>query len=242
MEIIPAIDIRSGRWVRVYQGGYGRETIFADDPVEVARRWQDEGATRLHVVDLDGAREGSPVNAGLVGRIVAAVRVPVQVGGGIREMPAIRRYRDSGIDRLVLGTVALKDRVLLSKAVAEQGQRIVVGVDARTGVVAVEGWEEETRLSASELMAELAGLGVARFIYTDTARDGTLEGPNIRAIEGLVAGLKVPVIYAGGVSAVDDLVRLASLGLEGAIVGKALYTGHVVLREALEVLGSGQPA
>jgi len=242
MEIIPAIDIRGGRCVRLYQGDYGRETVFADDPVEVARRWQDEGATRLHVVDLDGAREGSPVNAELVGRIAAAARVPVQVGGGIREMPAIRRYLDAGVDRVVLGTAAVKDRALLSQALAEHGQRIVVGVDARAGMVAVEGWEEQTQVAAAELMAERAGLGVSRFIYTDTARDGTLEGPDLRAIEGLVARAKVPVIYAGGVSRVDDLVRLASLGLEGAIVGKALYTGDVVLREALEVLGSGQPA
>jgi phosphoribosylformimino-5-aminoimidazole carboxamide ribotide isomerase len=242
MEIIPAVDIRGGRCVRLYQGDYGRETVFADDPVEVACRWQDEGATRLHVVDLDGAREGRPTNAELVGRIVAAVRVPVQVGGGLREMPAIRRYLDAGVDRVVLGTAAVKDRALLAEALAEAGQRIVVSVDARSGQVTVEGWEEETRLGAAELMSELAGLGVCRFIYTDTARDGTLEGPNLRAIEGLVARVSVPVIYAGGVSGVDDLVRLASLGLEGAIVGKALYTGDVVLREALEVLGSGQPA
>lgn len=242
MEIIPAIDIRGGRCVRLYQGDYGRETVFADDPVEVARRWQEEGAARLHVVDLDGARQGSPVNAELVGRVVAAVRVPVQVGGGIREMPAIRRYLEAGVDRVVLGTVAVKDRALLSRALAEHGQRIVVGVDARTGMVAVEGWEEQTQLAAAELIAELAGLGVCRFIYTDTARDGTLEGPNFAAIESLLARVRMPVIYAGGVSGVDDLVRLASLGLEGAIVGKALYTGHVVLREALEVLGSGQPA
>ena len=242
MEIIPAIDIRGGRCVRLYQGDYDRETVFSDDPVEVARRWQDEGATRLHVVDLDGAREGSPVNAELVGRIVAAVRVPVQVGGGIREMPAIRRYLDAGVDRVVLGTAAVKDRALLSEALAEHGQRIVVSVDARAGQVAVQGWKQETQLAAADLMAELARLGVSRFIYTDAARDGTLEGPNLRAIEGLLARVSVPLIYAGGVSAVDDLVGLASLGLEGAIVGKALYTGHVVLREALEVLGSGQPA
>ena len=242
MEIIPAIDIRGGRCVRLYQGDYGRETVFADDPVEMARRWQDEGATRLHVVDLDGAREGSPVNAELVERIAAVARVPVQVGGGLREMPAIRRYLDAGVDRVVLGTAAVKDRDLLSKALAEHNRRIVVGVDARTGVVAVEGWKKHTQLAAADLMAELAGMGVSRFIYTDTTRDGTLEGPDLRAIEGLLGRVNVPLIYAGGVSGVDDLVRLASLGLEGAIVGKALYTGHVVLREALEVLGSGQPA
>jgi len=237
MEIVPAIDIRGGRCVRLYQGDFGRETVFADDPVEVARRWQDEGAPRLHVVDLDGAREGWPMNAELVGRIVAVAHVPVQVGGGLRDKPAIQRYLDTGVDRVVLGTAAVKDRALLAEALAEHGQQIVVAVDARVGVVAIEGWEEETQLAAVELMSELADLGVPRFIYTDALRDGTLLGPNFPAIESLTARVSVPVIYAGGVSSIDDLVRLASLGLEGAIVGQALYTRGVVLREALEVLG-----
>jgi phosphoribosylformimino-5-aminoimidazole carboxamide ribotide isomerase len=242
MELVPAVDIRGGRCVRLYQGDYGRETVFADDPVEVARRWQDEGAPRLHVVDLDGAREGWPVNAELVGRIVAVASVPVQVGGGLRDMPAIQRYLEMGVDRVVLGTAAVKDRALLAGALAEHGQRIVVSVDARAGQVAVQGWEQETQLAAAALIAELTTLGVPRFVYTDTARDGTLEGPNFAAIGGLMAGVGAPVIYAGGVSSIDDLVRLAPLGLEGAIVGKALYTRDIILREALEVLGTGQPA
>jgi phosphoribosylformimino-5-aminoimidazole carboxamide ribotide isomerase len=242
MELIPAVDIRGGRCVRLYQGDYGRETVFADDPVEMARRWQDEGARRLHVVDLDGAREGRPANADIVERIVAVARVPVQVGGGLRDMPAIRRYLDSGIDRVVLGTAAVKDRALLGEALTAYGPRIVVSVDARAGQVAVQGWQQEAHLAAAELMSELAGLGVSRFIYTDTVRDGTLEGPDFQAIETLVAGVSQPVIYAGGISGIDDLVRLASVGLEGAIVGQALYTRDVVLREALEVLGTGQPA
>ena len=241
MEIVPAIDIRGGRCVRLYQGDYGRETVYADDPVEMARRWQDEGAPRLHVVDLDGARDGLPTNAELVARIVAVARVPVQVGGGLRDMPAIQRYLGTGVDRAVLGTAAVKDRTLLAEALAEYGQRIVVSVDARAGQVAVQGWEQQTQLAAAELMSELANLGVSRFIYTDTARDGTLEGPNFQAIESLTARVGVPVIYAGGVSSIDDLVRLASLGLEGAIVGQALYTRDVVLREALEVLGTALP-
>jgi len=242
MELLPAIDIRGGRCVRLYQGDYGRETVFADDPVEVARRWQDEGAPRLHVVDLDGAREGRPVNAELVRRIVAVASVPVQVGGGLRDMPAIQRYLDAGVDRVVLGTAAVKDRALLAEALAQYGQRIVVSVDARAGRVAVQGWEQETQQAAAALIAELTALGVPRFVYTDTARDGTLEGPNFAAIGSLVAGVRAPVIYAGGVSSIDDLVRLAPLGLEGAIVGKALYTRDVILREALEVLGTGRPA
>ena len=237
MELIPAIDIRGGRCVRLYQGDFGRETVFGDDPVEVARRWQDEGAARIHVVDLDGAREGRPVNAETVGRIVAAARVPIQVGGGLRDEPAIQRYLDAGVDRVVLGTAAVKDRAFLTEALAEHGPHIVVAVDARAGQVTLEGWGEETQLSAEELLGELAALGVPRFVYTDTLRDGTLQGPNFPAIESLMAEVNVPVIYAGGVSNMNDLVRLASLGLEGAIVGQALYTGDVVLREALEVLG-----
>ena len=236
MEIIPAIDIRGRRCVRLYQGDFGRETVFADDPVEVAGRWQDEGAGRLHVVDLDGARDGRPVNADIVRRIVAAVRVPVEVGGGLRNRPSIERYLDTGVDRVVLGTAAVKDRALLTEVLAEHAQRIVVGVDARQGVVAIEGWQKETPLTAAELVSELAALGVARVIYTDALRDGTLEGPNFPAIENLMAKASVPVIYAGGVSSIGDLTRLASLGLEGAIVGKALYTRDLDLREALEVL------
>lgn len=237
MELVPAIDIRGGRCVRLYQGDFGRETVFADDPVEVARRWQDEGAARIHVVDLDGAREGRPVNAEVVGRIVAAARVPVQVGGGLRDRPSIQRYLETGVDRVVLGTAAVKDRAFLAEALAEHGPHVVVALDARAGQVALEGWKEETQLPAERLLSELAALGVPRFIYTDTLRDGTLEGPNFAAIESVMAGVSAPVIYAGGVSSIDDLVRLASLGLEGTIIGKALYTGDVVLREALEVLG-----
>ena len=242
MEIVPAVDIRGGRCVRLYQGDFGRETVFADDPVEVACRWQDEGAHRLHVVDLDGARDGWPVNADLVRRIVATVRVPVQVGGGLRDRPSIERYLDAGVNRVVLGTAAVKDRALLTEVLAEHAQQIVVAVDARQGVVAIEGWQEETPLAAVELVRELAVLGVTRVIYTDALRDGTLEGPNFPAIENLMARASVPVIYAGGVSSIADLTRLASLGLEGAIVGKALYTKDLDLQEALEVLSpAGRP-
>ncbi len=236
MEIVPAIDIRGGRCVRLYQGDFGRETVFADDPVEVAGRWQDEGAPRLHVVDLDGAREGWPVNAELVRRIVAAARVPVQVGGGLRDRPSIERYLETGADRVVMGTAAVKDRALLAETLAEHRQRVVVAVDARVGVVAIEGWQEETHLAAVELISDLTDLGVVRFIYTDALRDGTLQGPNFPAIEGLMAKASVPIMYAGGVSSIGDLTRLASLGLEGAVIGKALYTKALDLREAQEAL------
>jgi phosphoribosylformimino-5-aminoimidazole carboxamide ribotide isomerase len=236
MEIIPAVDIRGGRCVRLYQGDFQRETVFGDDPVAVALSWQEAGATRLHVVDLDGAREGRPVNARVIGHLIEALLIPVEVGGGLRDRRSIDLYLEAGANRVVLGTAAVKDPALLAEAIAEHGQRIVVGVDARVGMVAVEGWREETPLAAAELMSELAAKGVPRFIYTDALRDGTLQGPDFAAVEAVLARVGVPVIYAGGVSNIADLVRLASLPLEGAIIGQALYTGAVDFQQALKVL------
>jgi phosphoribosylformimino-5-aminoimidazole carboxamide ribotide isomerase len=236
MEIISAIDIRHGRCVRLYQGDYGKETVYAEDPVAVARGWQEAGTPRLHVVDLDGAREGWPVNADLVSRIVQAVTIPVQVGGGVRDRQAIEGYLETAVDRVILGTAAVKDRDLLAQALDRHGQRIVVSVDAKVGVVAIEGWREETSVAAVELIANLTELGVRRFIYTDVLRDGTLKGPNFAAAEEVVNAVSVPIIYAGGISSIDHLVRLARVGVEGAIVGQALYTGEVDLRKAQEAL------
>jgi phosphoribosylformimino-5-aminoimidazole carboxamide ribotide isomerase len=236
MEIIPAVDIRGGRCVRLYQGDFQRETVFGDDPVAVALSWQEAGATRLHVVDLDGAREGWPVNARVIGHLIEALLIPVEVGGGLRDRRSIDLYLEAGANRVVLGTAAVKDPALLADAIAEHGQRIVVGVDARVGMVAVEGWREETPLAAAELMSELAAKGVSRFIYTDALRDGTLQGPDFAAVEAVLARVSVPVIYAGGVSNIADLVRLAYLPLEGAIIGQALYTGAVDFQQALKAL------
>jgi phosphoribosylformimino-5-aminoimidazole carboxamide ribotide isomerase len=236
MQIIPAVDIRGGQCVRLYQGDFQRETVFGDDPVAVARSWQEAGATRLHVVDLDGAREGRPVNASVICPLIQAVSIPVQVGGGLRDRQSIDRYLTAGADRVVLGTAAVKDPSLLAEAIAAHGERIVVAVDARVGMVAIEGWREETPLAAAELMSELAAEGVPRFIYTDALRDGTLQGPDFAAVEAVLARVDRPVIYAGGVSTIADLVRLASLGVEGAIVGQALYTRAVDFQQALEVL------
>jgi phosphoribosylformimino-5-aminoimidazole carboxamide ribotide isomerase len=236
MEIVPAVDIRGGRCVRLYQGDFQRETVFGEDPVAVARSWQEAGATRLHVVDLDGAREGRPANAQVIRRLIEGLSIPVQVGGGLRDRQSIDQYVKAGADRVVLGTAAVKDPSLLAEAIAEHGERIVVAVDARVGVVAIEGWQEETPLAAAELMSELAAKGVPRFIYTDALRDGTLQGPDFAALEAVLARVGVPVIYAGGISSTADLVRLASLAVEGAIVGQALYTGAVDFQEALKAL------
>ncbi len=241
MEIIPAIDIRGGRCVRLVQGDYDRETVFADDPAAAAWRWRDAGAKRLHVVDLDGAREGRAVNADSVWRILAAVDVPVQLGGGLRDLETVGGYLEAGVERVVLGTAAVKDQALLASALARFPGRIVVGVDARDGIVVTEGWRDASGITASDLVQQLTGMGVPRVIYTDTLRDGTLTEPNLAALEALLsdpeiraAGLQI--IYSGGVSTIDHLRRLAETGVEGAIVGRALYTGDIDLAEALAAI------
>jgi len=243
LEIIPAIDIRGGRCVRLEQGDYDRETVFADDPVAVAKRWEAAGARRLHVVDLDGARDGRPGNEEIFGKIVGAASVPVQVGGGIRDIAVMQRYLDTGADRVILGTAAVKDQTTLINAVTLFRERIVVGVDARGGLVATDGWLETSTLPATELIKELSEMGVSRIIYTDILRDATLTGPNFGAIAELlefISGLPSPVsvIVAGGLSSVEDLVRLSELPVEGAIVGKAIYTGDIDLAAALQAVNT----
>lgn len=243
MEIIPAIDIRDGKCVRLDQGDFAREIVFSDDPVAVARRWEADGATRIHVVDLDGAREGRPVMADLIARVIAAVGVPVEVGGGIRDVLTVKHYISSNADRVVLGTAAVKDEATLVNALALYPGRIVVGVDARDGIVMTEGWLEASEVTAIDLVRQLSALGVRRVIYTDISHDGMLGGPNFESIAALAAqarafAVPVAVVAAGGVSSVEHLQRLADLGVEGAIVGKALYTGAINLREALAALGA----
>ncbi len=243
MEIIPAIDIRGGRCVRLEQGDYDRETVFGDDPVAIAKRWQDTGARRLHVVDLDGAREGRPQNEDAIRAILASAVKPAQIGGGIRDIATIQGYLDAGADRVVLGTAAVKDQTTLMNAIVLFRERIVVGVDARGGVVATGGWLETSAVSATDLVKQLSEMGVARIVYTDILRDATLTGPNFEAVAGLleaISGLPSPVsvIVAGGVSSIDDLRRLSALDVEGAIVGKAIYTGNIDLAEAIAAVGS----
>lgn len=243
MEIIPAIDIRGGRCVRLEQGDYGRETVFGDDPVSVAVRWQEAGASRLHVVDLDGAREGRPVNVDVVLRILSRVSVPVQLAGGIRDIGAIHRYLEGGADRVVMGTAAVKDETTLLNAVTLFRERIVVSVDAREGIVRTEGWTERSDVAAADLVCRLSEMGVARVVYTDIAADGMLAGPNFQAIGELlegVAGLPAPVavIAAGGISSIEHIRRLAGMGVEGVILGRAIYTGAIDLRAAIAALAS----
>ncbi len=235
MEVIPAIDIRGGRCVRLHQGDYALETVFDDDPVAVAQRWVEQGATRIHVVDLDGAREGAQANAALVRAIAEASPCPVQTGGGIRDLATLRATLDGGVQRVALGTAAVKDPAFLREAIALAGDRVFVSVDARDGYVRTEGWTEATQLEVGAFIDELVRLGVVRIVYTDIARDGAMQGPNLEAYAGLVARGDVAVIAAGGVTTVEDVRHLAECGVEGAIIGRAIYTGDIALPAAIEV-------
>ena len=236
MEIIPAIDLKGGRCVRLYQGDYSRETIFSDNPVEVARHWQSLGAQRLHIVDLDGAAKGKPQHSLIIESIAHSVQVPLQLGGGLRSIDAIAQAFDLGVARVVIGTAAVEDQTLVQEACRRFGNLIIVGIDARDGYVATRGWKEGTKVTATELAWRMAHVGVGRFIYTDIARDGTLTEPNFDAIAELVKQVEVPVIAAGGISSIEHLERLSQIGVEGAIVGRALYTGNIDLKRALDVV------
>ena len=232
MDIIPAVDILGGRCVRLLRGDYGAETVFDADPVAAARRWVQAGATRLHVVDLDGARSGEPVNFNLVAAI-GRLGVPVQAGGGIRSAAAVARHRAAGIDRVVLGTAAVRDQALVEALCREHGEAIVVSLDAREGLVATDGWTQTSGLGVVDLAETLVGAGVRRLIATDIARDGTVTEPNYDALRRLVAAVAVPVIASGGVAKVAQIAALAEAGAEAAIIGRALYNGQVDLAAAV---------
>ena len=234
MIILPAIDIKDGRCVRLYQGDYAKVTTYDTDPVQVALRWQEAGASWLHVVDLDGAAEGYPVNRALIKSIRAATRLQIEVGGGMRSLEQIEQILGLGVERVVLGTVAITDRRLLQEALERWGERIVVGLDARDGWVAISGWRETSQIMATTLATELSASGVQRFIYTDIARDGALVGPNLKALQAMQRATACSLIASGGVSSLRDLQTLVALGVEGAIVGKALYTGDVDLATAIQ--------
>jgi phosphoribosylformimino-5-aminoimidazole carboxamide ribotide isomerase len=237
MEILPAIDLRNGHCVRLTQGDYDRETVFDDDPAAVAKRWVDQGARRLHVVDLDGARDGVRGNAEAVATIVKAVDVPIQLGGGVRDAAEALRLVDMGVDRVIIGTAAIEAPDEVQATVEDVGtEHVIVGVDAKDGMVQTRGWLEESEVTAIDLAQQMVELGVRRFIYTDTSRDGTLTHPNFDAVAELRANLRYPIIVAGGVASIDDLVGLAKLGVEGAISGMAIYSGALDLRRAIETI------
>ncbi|MFC1913868.1 1-(5-phosphoribosyl)-5-[(5-phosphoribosylamino)methylideneamino]imidazole-4-carboxamide isomerase [Chloroflexota bacterium] len=236
MEVIPAIDLRGGCCVRLYQGNYHEETVFSDDPLETALKWQSLGVPRIHIVDLDGAAAGELQNLPIVKEIAGAVLIPTQLGGGIRQLETIEEVLKAGVERVVLGTAAVENPDLVKQACRKYRESVVVGIDAREGYVATRGWLRETETSALELAEEMVQLGVRRFIYTDIMRDGTLTEPNFSAIGEMVEKARVPVIAAGGVSSVNHLKLLKKLGVEGAIVGKAIYTGDINLKKAIAAI------
>ena len=241
MIVIPAIDIRGGKCVRLLQGRADQQTIYADNPLEIAVNWERLGAPMLHVVDLDGAFEGTPQNASLIESILFNVRVPVQVGGGVRSPATVERYVGAGAARVILGTIAYHNFGLISELAEQYPGKIAIGIDAKGGLVAVDGWVHKTQMRAIDLAREYADSKVAAFIYTDVARDGMLTGPNVEAVRAFAQAVPIPVIASGGVGSVEDIRRLAAVrpALEGAIVGKALYTGDVFLPDALEAAAAG---
>jgi phosphoribosylformimino-5-aminoimidazole carboxamide ribotide isomerase len=236
--VFPAIDLRGGRCVRLKQGDFGRAKEYDADPVERAREWERRGAGAIHVVDLDGAKEGRPVQLGLIGEVARAVSVPLQVGGGIRALEDLRAAREVGASRVVVGTAAVEDRELRLRAVEEIGASLVVAVDARDGVVATHGWLSSSGVGVLELARELADDGVASVLYTDVARDGMDAGAALE--ETAAVARVVPTIASGGVRGVEDVLALAKIeGIVGAVVGTALYEGRVTLEELLEAARTG---
>lgn len=241
MIVYPAIDLRAGRCVRLVEGDFARETAYDADPAEAARRWADQGAAWLHVVDLDGAVVGEPVNRDAILRIRHAVDLAIELGGGLRLPEHLDAAFDLGIDRCILGTAALRSPDLVREAVDRWGDRIAVGLDARGGRLAVDGWLDQTDRLATTVAAELRTAGVAHFIYTDIARDGTLAGPNLPALSEMIATLGTGVIASGGIGALDDVRRVRDIGASGVIIGRGLYDGRVHLAAALAVASGADP-
>lgn len=236
MIILPAIDLKDGRCVRLEQGLMDRDTVYHDDPATQARIWQEQGGEYLHIVDLDGAFAGVPKNREAIQAIVAAIDIPAELGGGIRDLATIEAYLGLGIERVILGTVAKENPALVQEACRLFPRRIVVGIDAKDGLVAIRGWADVTEKKATELAKEMEGFGVAAIVYTDIARDGMMQGPNIEATKTLAESISIPVIASGGVSSLEDIRNLLAIeasGVSGVITGKAIYTGALDLRAAV---------
>jgi len=238
MIIIPAIDLKNGKCVRLSQGEMHRETVYSDSPVETALKWQSLGARRLHIVDLEGAVSGTPHNREAIRDICAAVDMHVELGGGIRDLETITGYLDDGVDSVILGTAAIKDPELRRKACQQYPGRIIIGIDARDGMVSVQGWTEDTATSAIDFARELDPAAVEAIVFTDISRDGMLTGPNIESTVALARAVPIPIIASGGISALEDIRRLLDVeqhGIMGAITGRALYTGDLDLAEAVAI-------
>lgn len=238
MLIIPAIDLRSGKCVRLVEGKLDQETIYSDDPVAQAKTWEDLGAKMIHLVDLDGAFTGSPKNLEVVKEILQAVKTPVELGGGIRDLATIKMLLEMGIERVILGTVAINHPELVKEACALYGDRVIVGIDSKNGFVAIEGWEATVEKTTVELALEMKAMGLKRVVFTDIRRDGTMKGPNLESTQELAEKTGLKVVASGGVSSIQDVRNLKALepfGVDSVIMGKALYTGDVKLEEALAI-------
>ena len=236
MRIYPAIDIKDGKCVRLLQGRFSDVTVYGDSPAEMAQKWESLGGEFIHVVDLDGALKGAGVNADCIREICSRVNVPVQTGGGIRTVEDIESRLNIGVDRVIIGTKAVSDSEFVKRAVDKYGEKIVIGIDARDGRVAIEGWEKTSDFTAVEFALKMRSLGVKTIVYTDIATDGTLKGPNLAAMTEMVDGTGIDVIASGGVGRLEHIVSLAATGVEGVIVGRALYTGDVSLTEAIRAV------
>lgn len=243
MDVIPAIDLLEGHCVRLYQGDYDRSQVFSENPADVAKQWVDQGATRLHIVDLDGAKAGKVVNLEAIEAIADAVSVPIEIGGGLRDRTSVQQVFNLGVQWAILGTIAVEQPQLVQQLCAEFPEQIIIGIDARNGLVATRGWLETSEVLATQLAVQMQELGAAAIIYTDIQRDGTLTGPNLSALRELAAAISIPIIASGGVSSLTDLLSLLALepqGVTGVIVGRALYTGDILLKEALRAIGPGR--
>ena len=234
MILYPAIDMKDGKCVRLKQGKFDEVTVFEEDTLKVAKKWETLGAQFIHLVDLDGALLGASKNHEKILAIAQEVSVPVQVGGGIRTIETVEAYIDGGVSRVILGTAAVKDQAFVKQAVQRYGKKVAVGIDAKDGFVATDGWEQVSENTAVSLAHKMERIGVETIIYTDIATDGMLKGPNVAAMAEMAKSVAVNIIASGGVTTVEDIVRLKEAGLSGAIIGRALYTGHIDLKEALE--------
>lgn len=243
MDVIPAIDLLAGQCVRLYQGDYSQAQVFSENPTSMAQRWASAGAARLHLVDLDGAKSGIPVNMPTIARIAATVSIPIQVGGGLRTRDRVAELLDLGVQQAILGTVAIEQPELVRSLCQEFPGQIVVGIDARNGKVATRGWLETSEVEAVALGQKMEEAGASAIIYTDILRDGTLTGPNLEQLREMANALNIPVLASGGMSSITDLLNLLALeplGVTGAIVGKAIYTDNINLKEAIQAVGPGR--
>lgn len=236
MRIYPAIDIKDGKCVRLFKGQFSDVTVYGDSPAEMAKKWEAQGGEYIHVVDLDGALRGHGVNADIIKNICSSVNVPVQTGGGIRTMEDIEAKLSCGISRVIIGTKAVSDSEFVKRAIDKYGEKIVIGIDAKDGMVAIEGWEKTSNFTAIEFAEKMVSIGVKTIVYTDIATDGTLAGPNVSAMSEMVKAVNADIIASGGIGSLEHIKSLMPTGVEGVIVGKALYTEKVNLTEAVNAV------